>query len=483
MKVTLINAQICEANNLVPPLGILAVASFLEKHGIEVQLIDDDIFVTDFASRVLAFKPDLVGVSFLTPAFTRARKIVSTLKPQLVRARFCAGGFHPSILPEQTVRELSLDFCVIGEGETTLLEVCQRLADSKGISGVKGICYAGSDGAPVITASRELIDDLDQLPVPATHLLDYENYMRPPGLFRGMVADRIAALSTSRGCPFHCAYCGGRKLYQGRVRFRSLPSVQSELDHLVATHRIRGLWIIDECFTLDRGRAMAMADLIARYGMPWGMQTRVDLLDEPMIRHFKDRGCFEINFGVESGSDRVLGLLKKGTTRQLAERTFSWCRIAGVRTTANFMIGTPTETEAEMYETFEFSKKLKASYTVFHITTPLPGTALYEYALSAGLLEETLGFDDAWLHRGSRGPLMKTEMPPELLMKLRARFQNHYFFRNYVHWRNVRYGLHALFRLLRSPKILARSFKAFLMHGRFDSFIETLVASINNARK
>lgn len=483
MRISLINAQICEANNLVPPLGILAVGSFLEQHGFEVQLIDEDIFVTDITSRILAFNPDLVGVSFLTPAYTRATKIVSTLRPLLPRAKFCAGGFHPSILPEQTVKELSLDFCVIGEGEMTLLEVCQRLTNGNGMSGVKGLCYAGSGCAPVITPSRELIDDLDRLPEPATHLLDYENYMRPPGLFRGMVTDRIAALATSRGCPFHCAYCGGRKLYQGRVRFRSLPSIQRELDHLVATHRIRGLWIIDECFTLDRGRAMAMADLIAKYGLRWGMQTRVDLLDEPIIRHFKDRGCFEINFGVESGSDRVLGLLKKGTTRQVAERTFSWCRSAGVRTTANFMIGTPTETETEIYETFEFSKKLNASYTVFHITTPLPGTALYEYAISTGLLEETLSFDDAWLHRGSKGPLMKTEIPPKRLMKLRARFQNHYFFRNYVHWRNVRYGLHATFRLLRSPKILARSFQAFLMHGRLDSFVETLVASINKAEK
>lgn len=473
--------QICEANNLVPPLGILAIGSFLEKNGFEVQLIDDDIFLTDIAPRVLEFNPDVVGVSFQTPAFTRAKQIISTLRPKLPHAKFCAGGFHTSILPEQVVSELSLDFCVIGEGESTMLDICQRLMNGEEISSVPGICLRNNDGVPVFTPPRDLIENLDILPLPATHLLDYEKYLRPPGLFRGMAMDRIAAVATTRGCPFHCAYCGGRKLYKGRVRFRSVASIRKELEYLIDTHHIRGIWIIDECFTLDRKRALAIADLIAELGLVWGIQTRVDLLDEAMVRHFKSRGCMEINFGVESGVDRILGFLKKGTTRQAASMAFSWCRSAGVRTTANFMIGTPTETEKDIYETFEFSKQLKASYTIFHITTPLPGTELYAHALAKGLIKEAREFDDSWVHRGSRGPLMTTEIPPERLMKIRASFQNYFFIRNYLHWRNVRYGMHILGMLLRSPFILGQSYRAYRQHGRLDSLIETIVALVNKA--
>jgi anaerobic magnesium-protoporphyrin IX monomethyl ester cyclase len=478
LKITLINVQICEANNLVPPLGILAVGSLLEKSGFQVQLIDDDIFLTDISPWVLEFKPDLVGVSFLTPAYTRAKKIVSTLKPLLPDAAFCAGGFHTSIFPEQVVKELSLDFCVIGEGEATMLEICQRLANKEDISGVHGICFCGDDSVPIVTPPRELIEDLDALPLPATHLLDYETYLRPPGLFRGMAMDRIVAITTSRGCPFHCTYCGGRKMFNGRVRFRSARSIR---DELADTHRIRGIWIIDECFTLDEARAREIADLIAEFGLVWGIQTRVNLLDESMVRHFKKCGCLEINFGVESGVDRILQLLKKGTTRQAAILAFSWCRDAGVRTTANFMIGTPTETEAEIYETFEFSKQLNASYTVFHITTPLPGPELYDHALATGLMEEPHEFDDAFLHRASKGPLMTTEIPPERLMEIRASFQNYYFLRNYLNWQNVRFGMHFLFVLLQSPAILTQSFGAFRRYGRLDSFIETMVALVNKA--
>lgn len=483
MKISLINVQICEANNLVPPLGILAVGSVLEKAGFEVQLVDDDIFLTDITPRILAFNPDVVGISFLTPAYTRAKKIVADLRPKLPNAIFCAGGFHPSILPEQSVKELSLDFCVIGEGEATMLEICQRLANQEDISGVPGICFVGRDGIPVVAPSRNLLDNLDTLPLPATHLLDYETYLRPPGLFRGVAMDRIVTLSTSRGCPFPCSYCGGRKLFHGRVRFRSVSSLQDELDYLVATHHIRGIWIIDECFTLDRERALAIADLIAEYGLVWGMQTRVDLLDEAMVRHFKKCGCMEINFGVESGVDRVLGFLKKGTTRQAAALAFSWCRDAGMRTTANFMIGSPTETEAEIYETFAFAKQLCASYTIFHITTPLPGTELYDHALTTGLMKEPHEFDDAWVHRASKGPLMTTGIPPERLMKMRASFQNYFFVRNYLTWRNARFGMHILSTLLWSPAILIQSWQAYRRHGRLDSFIETMIALTNKANR
>jgi radical SAM superfamily enzyme YgiQ (UPF0313 family) len=481
LKISLINAQICEANNLVPPLGILAVGSVLEKAGFEVQLIDEDIFLTNVEPRILEFNPDLVGVSFQTPAFTRAKKIVRTLRPLLPHAKFCAGGFHASIFPEQVLKELSLDFCVIGEGESTMLDICQRLARKEDLSGVQGICYIGNDGVPVVTPPRDLIDNLDELPLPATHLLDYERYLRPPGLFRGMAMDRIVAIATSRGCPFHCAYCGSRKLYKGRVRFRSIPSIRNELKYLIDTHRIRGIWIIDECFTLNGERAREIADLIAEYGLVWGVQTRVDLLDEAMVRHFKKRGCLEINFGVESGVNRVLGFLKKGTTREAAALAFSWCRDAGVRTTANFMIGIPTETEADINETFEFSKQLNASYTIFHITMPLPGTELYDYALATGLMQEPREFDDAWMHRAAKGPLMTTEIPPERLMKIRAGFQNYFFMRNYLNWRNALYGIHFLWVLLRSPSILKKSYQAYRQHGRLDSFIETMVALVNKA--
>ena len=476
MKVTLINVQICEANNLVPPLGILALGAALEQGGHQVQLIDDDIFIRDFTRDIADFTPDLVGLSFLTPAFSRAKHLIPRLRQLLPRTRFCSGGFHSSVFPDHTLRALGIDFCVIGEGEETLLEVCRHLQEARDITSINGICFLNSDGTATTTSPRNLIAELDSLPLPAYHLLQFEKYLRPPGLFRGMAMDRITALATSRGCPFYCTYCGGRKMFAGRVRFRSIESIRAELDHLVTQHRIRGVWIIDECFTLDAPRSREIADALRESGLAWGMQTRVDLLTEEMVHYFKQCGCLEINFGVESGVDRVLGFLKKGTTTAAALTAFSWCRSAGVRTTANFMIGTPTETEHDVMETFRFSKKLKASYTVFHITMPLPGTELYEYALAHNLMKQPEEFDDRWMHRASKGPLITTQIPPGQLMSMRARFQNHFFLRNNLTWGNICYCIKILRGALRTPVILTHSLHAFWRHKRLDSFFETLVA-------
>lgn len=483
MKITLINAQICEANNLVPPLGILAIGSYLDTHGFTVQLIDEDIFTTDITEEVKSFKPDLIGVSFLTPAYTRARKIIEILKPLFPATKFCAGGFHASILPRQVVTALSLDFCIIGEGELTMLEVCQHIEQKTPFSMVPGICYSTADGQTKLSPPRHLFDNLDVLPLPATRLLPYERYLLPPGLFRGVAMERITTISTSRGCPFHCSYCGGRKLFDGRVRLRSAESIRTELEYLINTHNIRGIWIIDECFTIDRDRAWKIANIIAEYGLAWGVQTRVDLVDQEIIKHFKQCGCIEINFGVESGVSRILGMLKKGTSVETAAKTFSWCRNVGMRTTANFMIGSPTETEAEMLETFHFAKRLRASYTIFHITTPLPGTELYEKALISGRLKQPVEFDESWVHRSSKGPLMATEVSGERLMKMRSRFQNHFFIRNYVTWHNLRYAIRYLLKLFTTPAIMLQSYRSYRQHGRLDSFIETMIALINKRER
>lgn len=478
MKITLINAQIREANNLVPPIGILSLASVLEREGFEVQLIDDDFFVNDFTSDVTKFQPDLIGISFFTPSYSRAKQIATSLKKALPHVIFCAGGFHTSVFPIQVLQEFNLDFCVVGEGEVTLLEVCQKISDCANFSDVHGIC-CNINGVATINSSRPLIENLDTLPFPAIHLLDFERYLRPPGLFRGQAMSRVTVIATSRGCPYRCSYCGGRKLYNGTVRLRSVESIKDELQVLIDKLQVNGIWIIDECFSLDRARTRAIAEVFATSGIKWGIQTRVDLVDYELILHFKQCGCIEINFGVESGSDRILGILKKGTTTQRALDVFAWCHDIAMKTTANFMLGSPTETEVDCYRTFEFSKKLHASFTVFHITTPFPGTELYDIALREGLLKAPVDFDETWMHRASDISHMRTELSSEKLLKIRARFQNYYFVRNYLGWLNICWGIYFLFRMFFSPSVVYRSFQAFRRHGRIDSFIEHMVASVN----
>lgn len=475
MKVTLINAQIREANNLVPPLGLLSLAAVLKQNDFAVQVLDADFFKEDLSSQVESFAPDIVGVSFLTPGYTRAKHIVKSLKSRLPGALFCSGGYHTSIFPERVLADFDVDFCVVGEGEATFLDVCRRIRSGTDYSDAAGICFK-KNGQPVLSPPRPLIADLDELPVPATECVDFERYLAPPGLIRGKAMSRMTAIATSRGCPFRCAYCGGSRLYGGTVRLRSVPSVTNEIGHLVEKHRIKGIWIVDECFTINKERTERIADELARFGLVWGVQTRVDLIDRELIQYFKERGCAEINFGIESGVDRILRILKKGTGPERAIKVFDWCKEAGMRTTANFMLGTPSETEEDMYRTFALAKRLRASYTVFHMTTPFPGSELYEQAIAQGLMSEPRTFDETWMHRDSKGPIARTTVPPERLIELRVKFQNAFFFRNYVTVNNIYWGLYFLYKMIRYPAIMRTALRAYRQQGRLDSFIEKLVA-------
>lgn len=475
MRITIINAQIQEANNLVPPINILYLAAVLKKEGFELQVLDEDPYKTDIISRVKEFNPDIIGISFLTPCYSRAHFIIKSLKKILPQKIYCAGGVHTTVLPKEVLLDFGLDFCIIGEGEETLLEVCKKIRDKEDYYDTEGICFS-KDGEVVITPLRELIKDLDSLPFPATELLDFRKYLAPPGLIRGLAMNRTTAIMTLRGCPFICSFCGSKNVYRRVMRYRSIESVVDEIKLLIKNYKIKGLFILDECFTLNRERAFKLCDELKKMNIKWGCQTRVNLVDEEVVKKLKESGCIEISYGVESGSEKILKILKKGTIPEMDIKAFDLCRKYGVRTTANFMVGNPYEDREDLEKTFKLAKRLKATYTVFHITTPFPGTELYDLAIKEGWLQKENKFDDAWMHRASRGPVMKTNLPKEEVVALRRKFQNHFFIRNYVNWANFVWAFYYAYIMIKHPKIAAHAFSAFLKDRRLDGAIEVIAA-------
>jgi len=475
MRISLIHVTVREASNLVPPLGILTLAAVLRERGFEVQVLDEDPLVSDVVSRVSAFNPAVVGMGFYTPAYSRARVLASTFRSRLPAAILCAGGVHTTARPEQTLGELELDFCVVGEGEHTFLEVCERIRDGRGYEDVAGLVFREGDRT-VSTGARPLIEDLDSLPMPARDAVDYRRYLKPPGVFRGRPMGDTTTLLTVRGCPFRCTYCGSHIMSRGKVRYRSLDSVVREVESLMHDYGVKGIFIVDESFTLKRERAIDIARFLHSTGIDWAIQTRVDLLDEDLIRELKRTGCREINFGVESGSERILNLLRKGTTVEQAVRTFEWCRKAGVRTTANFMIGHPEETTSDIEATYKLARTLSASYTLFHVTIPYPGTELYRQAMENGWLQQGDDFDDLWMHRSGGTPLLKTKVPHATLKKLRATYQNRFFVRNYVSVNNLPWFWYFGRNAVSHPRSFARAFGSMMKTRRLDTFLEVFAA-------
>jgi Fe-S oxidoreductase len=293
LRIALANVQFHEGNNMFPPLGVLYVAGALRAQGHSVTVIDGDPCVeTDMADRMAAFRPDLVGVSFLTMTYVRAAQLVRDLQERLPGVPVMVGGPHATAEPRRTLTELGVDIVVRGEGEVTACEIAERLSMGDPVDGLPGVVTAAAEGPP-----RAAIADVDAIALPARDLCDFERYLSPPGLIRGWASARHASVLASRGCRYRCTFCASH-LQLGRVfRVRSVDDVLAELDELVARWAIRGVYWVDDIFTGDKPWVRAFCKALARrpYRLEWACQSRVESVDRRTLELMRDAGCVQVD--------------------------------------------------------------------------------------------------------------------------------------------------------------------------------------------
>ncbi|MBC8412280.1 MAG: cobalamin-dependent protein [Nitrospira sp.] len=489
MKVTLVNAQVLDGNNVVPPLGLLYVAGSLEAAGHEVQIFDaDPEHETTMLQQIKDFNPGLIGISFLTVAYERAEGLCKALKKVLPDVMYCAGGVHATVKPEETLKAFDLDLIIMGEGEHTMVDLCNRLSKNESIEDAPGLLYQ-KDGAIVRTEPRELIQDLDSIPFPARHLIDMTPYLKPPGIIRGYADKNQTTIVTSRGCPFKCIYCGSHNIFGRKTRRRSYQNVVDEIEHLAKNFGIRGIYYCDDTFTLSSRWVKEYCNELKKrkLDIKWGCQSRVDQTDRALMIEMKSSGLVQLDFGVESGSEKILKVLGKGgagdRTSQIKE-SFKLCKELDIRTLATFIIGNPTETKEDIDESFAVAKEIQADYTAFYFLTPYPGTDIYDQAIANGWLDPNLPFSEIWAHRQPELPLMAITFSQEDLRDIRRNLQNHFFRKNYL----VRSGNISFYSILstiffRNPGIFLTAFGKFLRTRRMDYIVETLNAEYWRIKK
>jgi radical SAM superfamily enzyme YgiQ (UPF0313 family) len=477
MRISLINVQISEGNNIVPPLGILYIAAVLERQGHELQVFDIDPDVSPCIDQVRKFAPHIVGIGCYTNTYPKARRLAARLKQELPQAIFVCGGVHATAKPQETIRELKVDYLVYAEGERSMSQLvrCLESGSHGEISGIKGLYY-WKDGEVAYTGPPELIEDLDSIPFPARHLLDFRPYLAPPGMIRGHAMERITTVFTSRGCPYPCIYCASHIVQGKKIRRRSVPNVIAELEGLVKNYGIRGFYICDDLVTGDRDWMLEFSRQLSakNLGLRWACQARVDRVDEEMLRLMKQAGCVQLDFGVESGSDKTLKTMKKKASAEEGRSAFALMHAMKMRACATFIIGFPGETEEDMEETYGLAKAINADYTVFYFLTPYPGTAIYSMAVQNGWIDPTLIADERFTHRQVAAPIMAIEHSPEKLVAIRRRFQNRFFVRNYLRWRNLRFYGSLLLALFSSPRDTGRALAGFFRTLRLDDFVESV---------
>jgi len=292
------------------------------------------------------------------------------------------------MLPEETLRSTpEVDIVVREEGEQTMLELVKVLerSSSNGLKRVLGITYR--EGSNIRSnPPRPPILNMDTLPFPAFHLLPMGKYRLHPPFGRQTPAMPII---TSRGCPFRCIFCS-KAVFGKKYRSNSPAYIVDEIRFLKEKFGVKEIKFYDDVFTLDRKRVVAICTQLKEWGIdiPWSCETRVNLVDDELLRVMKDAGCYMIEYGVESGNQEILNYLKKGITLEKTIEAFKLTHEAGIETVAYFMLGSPQETSKTIQETIEFAKKIDPDFVQFSITTPYPGTELYSLAVEEGYVPE-----------------------------------------------------------------------------------------------
>lgn len=387
MKVMLIKAPYTDiygkVKEMAPemfPIGLGYIAVILRNAGHDVTLIDPDIGDMTYDSlrdEIIKESPNLVGISAMTSNIHSACKIATIVKKS-VNAITVIGGNHTSSVPEETMQNFDdFDFLVIGEGEYTILELCNTLERDKtpDLSKIKGICYK-RDGKIIKTDPRSFIEDMDSLPFPARDMVDMDNY-RPPNYME--FGKKSATMITSRGCPNRCTFCSAHFSTGYRYRPHSPDYVISEIKHLINEYGIEFIIFWDDTFTIDRSRVIKICNLMLeeKLGIEWFCLARVNTVDEELLRLMKKAGCRVINFGVESGNQEILNNIKKGTTIPQIRKAIKMARKVGFKILSSFMFGLPGETHETIENTIRFAIELDPDMAFFFILTPLPGSEIY----------------------------------------------------------------------------------------------------------
>ena len=374
-----------------PPLGVGYLAATLERAGIEVRVYD--LVVSRYAPEKLEaimadFQPDVVGATSVTMTFTSAIRAIEEAKRIDPRVVTAMGGAHVSYCAEKTLRQHpGLDVVAMGEGETMILELCEAAAGTRSWDSVKGLVWRDGDELRN-NGGREGWIDVNTLPIPARHLTPLARYraIRTP-----------ISMTTSRGCPFQCIFCTGRKLVGPSIRWRHAENVVDEMAHIASMgfHQVN---LADDLFTARKPHAYAVCDEIIRRGVEvtWTSFANVNTVDVPLLSRMREAGCVTVSFGLESGNQEILRNVKKGTKIPNILKAVEACREAGVLAHGSFIVGLPGETTETLRETIEFSKLLRemGAMTGFHMLAPFPGTPVYDEAEKFGIRILTENWDD-----------------------------------------------------------------------------------------
>lgn len=445
------------AGAIYPSIGIAYLAAGLMQLGHEVRVLDAEVLgvgLEAIRAETESFNPDLAGFQTYCANLARCMECAQLIRSIKSDVRVVFGGVQATLFPEQSLANENVDFVVRGEGDRVLPELVRCLEAGTEPVAVRGLSWR-RNGAVIHNPNQDLIHNLDELPHPALHLFPHARY-RSSAQLRGR---KTMLIFTSRGCPYNCSYCSGDLIFGKSFRFHGTEWVMNEIDRLTGEFKVDSLQFYDETFTIDRERIIELCQAMIdrNLNLPWSCFTRVDLVDLELLKMMKKAGCYQIFFGVETGVERLLTLIRKGTTLDQAREAFRLTHQVGIETVASFMLTLPTETIEETWISVRFGLELDPDYVYWLTFTPYPGTDLAEFAARNGTIINTDYSSYNVFDSIAFLPLQRTEQ--EIRETITRAYRMFYFRPSYM--------LRRLRSILKLPPVKIWS----LMHGALLTFL------------
>ncbi|MFA5319838.1 MAG: radical SAM protein [Candidatus Omnitrophota bacterium] len=438
------------------PYGLLSVAAAIRQAGYEVMVVDaanSDYGIQEAADVIMALRPDYIGISAVTVSVKNAGMLADEIKKRKKDTLIMLGGMHISAIPERTLREFpGIDIGVVGEGEETVVELLRTLKNNACLGTVKGIVFRSGSGV-VKTDARPFICELDSIPLPAWDLLtDRRTFYRLSATSH--IRLPAAPIVTSRGCTANCIFCSCKAMF-GELRCFSVRYVIRMIKQLINEYGIKDISIYDDNFISRKERVYEFCETIRdeKLRFSWSCYSRVDHGDEKLFRMMKKCGCWQISYGIESGSQRILDFIGKGITVDQIVKTVDLTKDAGLRARGFFMLGHLSEDRLSIKETLRLLLKLKLDD--FHIAyyNPFPGT-------TTALLAERYGtVDHSWEKMNMHNPSF---IPYGLTVKELEFYSKYAYRRFYFRYRIICGYLWIIFRYPENILRVVKGFKAVI---------------------